>query len=280
MADKIKIAAAQMDPILMKPKENLQKVLLLIREAARDKARLIVFPECAITGYLFSSRQEAVPFMETIPGPSTLEVATFCKKLGVYVILGLLERHLDNCFNTAALIGPEGIIGQYRKIHLPCLGVDRFLDPGDKPFLVHKTSIGNIGIHICYDALFPESARIMTLMGADILALPTNWPEGREKYPNYILCTRASENRVNFVAANRIGQERGSRFIGRSKIIDVSGNTLVEATSDKEEIICAEVDLLEARQKHVIAIPGEVEFDPINDRRPELYGEISSLRNR
>lgn len=274
MVVEMKIAGVQMEPILMKPKDNLEKILLLIKKAADNKAKLIAFPECAITGYLFSSRQEAIPFMETIPGPSTLEIATYCRKLGVYVIVGLLERDADKCFNASALIGPEGIIEKYRKIHLPCMGVDRFLDVGDKPFLVHKTPIGNIGIHICYDALFPESARVMTLMGADILVLPTNWPKGREKYPNYFLNTRAAENRVHFMAVNRIGEERGSQFIGRSKIINASGDTLVEASSDKEEIIYAEVDLLEARQKHVIAIPGEVEFDPINDRRPELYGEI------
>jgi predicted amidohydrolase len=275
MFDKIKIAGVQMEPKLMKIADNLEKIMFLIKKAATENANLIVFPECALTGYVFSSRQEASPFLETIPGPSTKEIAVRCRELGVYVIVGLLEKDADKCFNAAALIGPQGVVEKYRKIHLPCLGVDRFLNLGDRPFSVHKTPIGNIGIHICYDALFPESSRIMALLGADILVLPTNWPEGRERYPNYVVNTRACENRVHFVAVNRIGEERGSRFIGRSKIVGASGDTLIEAYPDKEQIIYAEVSLSQARQKNVVFIAGESEFDPIHDRRPELYVEIS-----
>jgi predicted amidohydrolase len=163
-----------MDPKLMKTANNLEKILLLIKKAAGEKANIVVFPECALTGYLFLSRQEAIPFLETIPGSSTDKIATLCREMGVYVIVGLLEKEADKYFNAAALIGPDGLVGKYRKIHLPCLGIDRFLDLDEGPFSVYKTSAGNIGIHICYDVLFPESARVMTLLGADILTLPTN----------------------------------------------------------------------------------------------------------
>ena len=114
----------------------------------------------------------------------------------------------------------------------------------------------------------------MTLLGADILALPTNWPEGRENYPNYVVNSRTYENVVHVVAVNRVGEERGSHFIGLSKIVNASGDTLVEASPDKEQTIYAEVSLSQARQKHVVFIPGESEVDPINDRRPELYVDI------
>ena len=275
MRDKIKIAAVQMEPRIMEIRENLDKILLKTRTAADSGADLIVFPECALTGYVFSSREEAIPFAETVPGPSTDELADCCQKLGVYVIAGLLEIDDNKCFNAAILLGPEGLIGKYRKNHLPFLGIDRFLDPGDEPFRVYKTPIGNIGIHICYDCNFPESARVMALLGADILALPTNWPEGRGKVTKYVVVTRAYENKIHLVAANRIGRERGTKFIGQSKIVDAWGNTLAEADSDSEQIICSEVSLAEAREKHIICKAGEFELDFMRDRRPELYGKIS-----
>src|SRR4030042_1001827 len=129
MSDKVKIAAVQMNPAIMQNKKNLDKILSEVRTAAGNGADLIVFPECALTGYVFTSREEAIPFMETIPGPSTKELSACCKELGVYVILGLLEIDADRCYNAAVLIGPKGIIGKYRKNHLPFLGIDRFLNP-------------------------------------------------------------------------------------------------------------------------------------------------------
>ena len=275
MSDKVKIAAVQMNPKIMANSENLDKILLETRHAANNGANLIVFPECALTGYVFASREEAAPFMETIPGPSINELAACCKKLGVHMIVGLLEKEADKCFNTAVSIGPQAVVGKYRKNHLPFLGIDRFLDHGNNPFRVYNTPIGNIGMHICYDCNFPESARVMTLLGADILALPTNWPEGREKIAKYVINARAYENRVHLVAVNRVGREKGTRFIGNSKIVSALGDTLVQAGSDDEEIIYAEVSLAEARQKHIIFKPGEFEMDFIHDRQPRLYGEIT-----
>ena len=272
---KVKIAAVQINPGITKNRENLAKIISKTRTAAQNGADLIVFPECSLAGYVFSSREEAMPFTESIPGTSTNRLATCCQELGVHVIVGLLEKDADRCYNAAVLIGPEGIVGTYRKNHLPFLGIDRFLDAGDKPFQVHQTPIGNIGIHICYDCNFPESARIMALLGADIIALPTNWPEGRERIPAYVVNARAYENKVHFVAADRVGSERGANFIGRSKIIGASGDTLAEASNDAEEIIYAEVNLAEARQKRIIFKPGEFEIDFIHDRRPELYGELT-----
>jgi predicted amidohydrolase len=275
MRGKVKIAAAQMEPRLMGNRENLDKILLKARTAASSSADLIVFPECALTGYLFSSRKEAMPYAETIPGPSTDKLAACCRELGVHVIVGLIEIDDDRCFNAAVLIGPEGLVGKYRKNHLPFLGIDRFVDPSDEPFRVYKTPIGNIGIHICYDCNFPESARVMTLLGADILALPTNWPEGRGKVAKYVVVTRAYENKVHLVAVDRVGNERGTKFIGLSKIINAWGDTLAEANSDDEQIIYGEVSLAEAREKRVIFKAGEFELDFMRDRRPELYGKIT-----
>jgi len=275
MRDKVKIAAVQMDPKIMEKGVNLDKILREAKSAASNGVDLIVFPECALTGYVFASREEAIPFMETIPGPSTHELAACCKELGVHIITGLLEIDTDRCFNTAIMVAPQGLVGKYRKNHLPFLGVDRFIDPGDQAFQVYPTPIGNIGLHICYDCNFPESARVMALLGADILALPTNWPEGRGKVAKYVVNTRAYENKVHLVAVNRVGTERGTRFIGNSKIVDAWGDTLAEASSDQEEIVYAEISIAEARQKRIVLKPGEFELDFIGDRRPELYGELT-----
>ena len=275
MSDTVKIAAVQTDPKITKNEENLEKVLLKTKTAANDGADLIVFPECALPGYVFASREEAMPFTESIPGASTDKITACCQELGVHIVVGLLEKDADRCYNAAVLIGPGGLVGKYRKIHLPFLGVDRFIDAGNEPFPVYQTPIGNIGIHICYDCTFPESARIMTLLGADIIVLPTNFPKGRDKIIDYLVNTRALENGIHFVAAGRVGNERGIEFLGRSKIVRASGNTLAEASRDDEEIIYAEVRLAEARQKRIVIKPGEFELDRIHDRRPDLYGELT-----
>jgi len=271
----VKIAAVQINPKIKKNKQNLEKILLEARKAAENGADLVVFPECALPGYMYTSLGEAMPFMEGIPGESTAKVAALCKELNVHVIYGLLEKDTKKCYNAAALVGPGGLVGKYRKVHLPFLGVDRFVSRGDLPFKIYRTSIGRIGIHICYDCSFPESARVMALQGADIIVIPTNWPGGREKAPQHIIPTRAYENRVFVVAVDRVGEEGGAIFIGHSKIVSPDGDTLVEASADKEETIYAEVNLAEARQKRVVFKPGEFECDYIHDRRPEFYTEIT-----
>ncbi len=275
MRDKIKIAGVQMDPRIGAIEENLEKISQQARTAAASGADLIVFPECALTGYVFSSCQEAQPFMETIPGPSTDKLVNICRELGVYIVMGLLEKDGHYCYNSAVLSGPEGLIGRYRKNHLPYLGIDRFVDGGNEAFRVYETQIGRIGLFICYDCTFPESARVMALAGADILALPTNWPQGRAKVPQHVIITRAFENKVHLVAVDRVGKENGAKFLGLSKIINAWGDTLAEAGSEDEEIIYGEVKLSEAREKHVIIKAGEFEADFIHDRKPWLYGKIA-----
>jgi predicted amidohydrolase len=277
MKDKVKIAAVQMDPKLKKKEENLEKIQLKARDAATESAELIIFPECALTGYMFNSRKEAVASAEPIPGPATERLSALCHELSVHVVVGMLEVDGDRCFNIAVLMGPQGLVGKYRKTHLPFLGVDRFLDHGNNPFRVYRTPVGNIGMYICYDCNFPETARVMTLQGADILALPTNWPDGRGNIPQYVINTRALENRVFVVAADRVGTERGSKFLGMSKIASPLGDTLAEGSRENEEILYAEVSLAEARQKHIIIKPGEFELDLIGDRRPELYGRLTYM---
>lgn len=278
MSDIIKIAAVQMDPKLMQIKKNLKNMVNAAREAAHNKANLIVFPECGLTGYVFSSREEALPYAETIPGPSTEELQSICQELDVYIAFGLLEKERDSLYNAISFIGPKGFIAGYRKNHLPYLGVDRFVDKGNRPFQVHATPIGNIGLHICYDVLFPESARIMALLGADIIVLSTNFPYGRGETLNCVARARAIENKVNLVSSDRVGAERGFSFAGLSHVVNATGEILDIATPDQEEIVYGEVSLEAARQKHRVFIPGEWEIDNIGDRRPEIYGVITQKK--
>jgi predicted amidohydrolase len=275
MSDTVKVAAVQTDPKLMQNRDNMAGMIEMVKKAADNGANLVVFPECGLTGYVFHSRDEALPYAETIPGPSTEELSALCRQIKVYVIYGLLEKADDKLFNAAAFVGPEGFIGSYRKVHLPFLGIDRFVDKGDRPFQVFSTPIGKVGMHICYDILFPESARVMTLLGADIVVLSTNFPQGRGEALNCVARARSLENKVHLVLSDRVGTERGFTFAGMSNVVNATGEVLGLASPDKEETVYGEVSLEAARQKHRVFIPGEWEIDNIGDRRPELYGLIS-----
>jgi predicted amidohydrolase len=160
-------------------------------------------------------------------------------------------------------------------VHLPYLGVDRFLTPGDRPFRVFDLPAGRLGVNVCYDASFPEAARVLKLLGAELIALPTNWPPGAWRTPEFVLRTRAQENHVFYAAANRVGTERGWTFIGRSQVVGCDGDTLAEAAPDREEIIFARLDLGEANRNRIVNVAGAYEIDRLADRRPEFYGPVA-----
>jgi predicted amidohydrolase len=271
-----KIAGVQMDCRLGDKTRNLRVIEERLREAAANGARLIIFPECALTGYAFESREEAFPLAETVPGPSTAVLARCCHELGAWAIYGLLERDSESSrfFNTCALVGPDRSTRSYRKIHLPVLGVDRFATPGDRPFAVHDLDGLRLGLSICYDGSFPESARVLALLGADLVVLSTNWPTGALNTARYLVPARALENHIYYAAVNRVGEERGFRFIGQSRIVGVDGEPLAASAGDEEQILYAELDPGLAREKQIVNIPGKYEINRIAHRRPEMYGII------
>ena len=179
----IRIAAAQMDVKLADREGNLARMLAKLETAAVQGAELVVFPECALPGYCFESLEEARPYAETVPGPATNAFAAACKKLNVHAVFGMLEADGARVFNTCVLVGSGGVVGTYRKVHLPFLGIDRFTTPGDRPFAVQEIPVGNqtlrVGMNICYDGSFPEAARVMTLQGADLIVLDSHpTPQG------------------------------------------------------------------------------------------------------
>jgi predicted amidohydrolase len=271
-----RIAAVQMDCTFADKKKNLAEIRARLRQAREQGARLVIFPECILTGYCFESKAEAAPLAETIPGPSTEVLAQDCAELDVWMVLGLLEAEPggDRLFNACTLIGPHGVAANYRKIHLPYLGVDRFATPGDLPFAVHDLGGLRIGMNICYDGRFPESARCLMLLGADLVVLPTNWPPAASCVVKTLIPARALDNHVYYAAANRVGTERGFRFIGMSRILDCLGEFLAVSESDSATILYAEVDPEVARKKHLVHIPGEYEVHRTRDRRPEMYEAI------
>jgi predicted amidohydrolase len=185
----------------------------------------------------------------------------------------MLEREGDVLRNTAVVVGPDGLLGRYRKTHLPYLGVDRFVTPGDELEVV-DTPAGRIGVEICYDLRFPELTRALALDGAEILVLPTNWPVEARANADVLTRARAYENRVFLLVANRVGRERTAEFCGWSQICDVRGDRLVEAGGGEETLLVAEIDVAEAREKDIVPSPGTYEMSLFGHRRPELYGSL------
>jgi 5-aminopentanamidase len=268
----MRVAVAQIEPKLAEQERNLEACFARLDEAAGAGAELLVLPECAIPGYMFDSAEEALPYAEEIPGPASEAFERECSRLGVHAICGLLERDGDTLHNAAILVGPDGLIGSYRKTHLPFLGVDRFVVPGDE-LKVFDTALGRIGLIICYDLRFPEVTRTLALHGADIVALPTNFPMAAKVQTELITVARAAENRVYLLCANRVGQERWGEFCGWSQIVDPYGKRLAEAGETEEVLLVADVDVEKARDKDYI-VPGEYELYLFGHRRPELYGAL------
>jgi predicted amidohydrolase len=269
------VAGIQCDPQFARPEHNLEMISDWSAQARQAGASLAIFPECTVPGYCFDSLEEGLAIAETVPGPATNALAAIARRLELHLIVGMLERAEDQLYNVAVLVGPGGLIGNYRKIHLPFLGVDRFTAHGREGFQVYDTGLARIGVNICYDCSFPESARVMMLSGADLIALPTNWPEsGGCAVPDFVVPTRALENKVYYAAINRVGTERGVRFIGRSSIIDPFGKPLAVA-DDTEQMLLAEISPALAREKHIVRVPGEHEVHRVNDRQPDQYGLLT-----
>ena len=269
-----RVAGVQFDVQIADRKSNLKRMLDFMRQAAKESVDVTIFPECALAGYCFDSIDEARLHAESIPGPSTEALAEHCAKVDQHVVVGMLESEGDVLYNAAVLVGPQGVVSVYRKAHLPYLGVDRFTTPGNLPYTVPSVGDLRLGMNICYDASFPEATRSLMLLGADLVALPTNWPPGAENVCDCLIRARALENAIYFIAVNRVGSERGFDFIGQSQIADPAGKCLHRASRDQEEVFFADIDTAQSRRKHLVRVPGQHEINRVADRRPDLYGPL------
>ena len=271
----MKIAGVQMDVRLGDVTGNLERMADFLRSTTSEGARITIFPECSATGYCFESREEAAQYAEPLDGPIVAAMQSACANVDACAVFGMVEADGDRLFNAAVLIGPNGVVGSYRKVHLPYLGLDMYTTPGDRPFAVHEVEGMRIGLNICYDSAFPEASRCLALLGADLIALPTNWPPGAKCLADTAISTRAMENAVYYAAVNRVGTERGFDFIGRSSICGPGGEVIDAASHTNQQVLYADVDLHRPRRKLFVRVPGKHEIDRLADRRPEMYGPLT-----
>lgn len=280
MLDQLTLASSQFDAHILDIPFNLSKIEDLTRKAVSvHHADLVLFPEAALTGYCFSSPQEVWEGAVDPAGPEISQLKHLAAELNVSLVFGAATRLGDVCHNTVFFLEPDWQVYQYHKSHLPFLGLDKFVEAGDRAAGVFHTRFGSIGLIVCYELRFPETARVAALEGARLILQPTNLPVGGESHPDFLTRARACENRVPFASCNRVGTERGFTFIGRSQVIDREGNILAEAHNG-EEIISATLDLTLGEDKDIIGTPGEREMYLFRDRRPSLYETICHTTNQ
>lgn len=267
--NKVKVALAQISCKRGEKTENLMKIETNLTEARRQGADLVVFPELALTGYCVQDQIHSLA--ETIPGHSTNTVEEMARRTGMYVIFGMPEisDKTGGIYNTAVLIGPEGLIGKYRKMHIPDAAEERHFHPGSTAS-VFDTNVGKLGLIICYDVFFPEVSRLTRLKGAELIVCVSASPRCDEGSPiesqtflETLVTARAIENTAFIAYVNLTGEGQGMQFWGGSKLVGPSGRTLARAKYDDEDLLIGEVDYADVQSvQDFISI--------FNDLRPEL----------
>jgi len=256
---------------------NVERSLQLIDKAVEKGANLVVLPELCNTGYMFASREEAFAIAEEIPaGPTVAAWIACAARHRLHLVAGICERAGASLYNSAVVIGPDGFVGTFRKVHL-WNEEALYFEPGDLGFPVFQTPIGRIGVAICYDGWFPETFRLCALQGADIVCVPTNWvpipgqAEGRQAMANILAMGAAHSNSMFIACADRVGTERGQPFEGQSLIVSYTGWPVAgPASRDSEEIVLAEINLSEARRMRNWNAFNQV----LRDRRTDVYDEM------
>ncbi|HEY6538204.1 MAG TPA: nitrilase-related carbon-nitrogen hydrolase [Candidatus Dormibacteraeota bacterium] len=277
----LKLAVCQYAPQLGDPSGNRSRGSEWIGRAADAGAGLVVLPELASSGYTFHSREEADRAAEAADGPILSAWSETCRARGVYAVVGFCERGQRGRFNSAALLGPEGMVGIYRKAHL-FYDEQSYFESGDLGFPVFELPFGRVGMLICYDLWFPEAARVLALAGAELICVPTNWVANFRRrvtdergwvMGDYAAVGAATQNQVFVAAADRIGEEREVEFIGGSCIVGPEGWLLAgPAPRTDEAMLLADVDLSQADARKQRTPRNHA----LGDRRPELYSALSA----
>lgn len=262
----------QFNPKFGEVQGNLETVLSALDNIVAD---LVVLPELAFTGYFFESRAELEGLAEDPADSSTVEsLITLCKSRQLYLVTGFAEKAADKIFNSALLIGPEGLIHTYRKLHLFNTEKDCF-DPGDAPLEVVSVCGVNIGLMVCFDWIFPEVTRILSLKGADLICHPSNLVLS---FCQAAMLTRSIENRVFTITANRYGTESRTHgsltFTGQSQITGPTGELFHRAKPDTEELHILSIDVEKARKKKITE-----KNDVFDDRCPAFYHDLVTLND-
>ena len=272
MGEKIKIALAQISCKREDKAENIRKMEETVTKAKKQGADLVVFPELSLTGYVV--RDQVYELAETIPGPSTKTIESLARKTKAYVVFGmpeLSEKTQATLYNAAVLVGPEGLIGKYRKMYLPTHSVieeKRYFRPGYQT-AVFDTELGKIGLIICYDIFFPEVSRLTRLKGAQLIICISASPAVRRAFFETLTVARAIENTAFLAFVNLVGIEDGLQFWGGSRLVGPNGKVLVQAKYDDEDLVMCDVDYADIR-------PVETFVPTLRDLRPELFDKLKS----
>ena len=273
----VRVACVQTGVVFGDIEANLERLTEKVRSLSGDGIDLFVFPEAYLTGYCVASTEEASA-IAVQPGHQTESVLSRLQGLaeevdGIIIVGYASQSESGKIFNVATLFEPGTEPRPYQKTHLPELGLDRFVEQGSQ-LQVLNTRIGTIGVLICFDIRSPEATRTLALQGADVLVLPTNWPFGADIAADLYPLVRASENKIFYATCNRVGEENGFKFIGKSKIVSPFGKIITEAANADEAVLIADLDFEIARDKRVVTVPGKHETTVFASRRPELYSEI------
>ena len=263
-----RVAFVQGRPRFGRTAENLERGLALADSVEAD---LVVLPELWSSGYVFSSHAEVEALAEDAArGPTARALSAAARRRRRHYVAGFPERHRGRFYNSALLVGPTGVRAVYRKLHL----FEReqvWFEPGNLPLAVHRVGAARVGLMICFDWRFPEAPRVLALLGADLIAHPSNlvFPHAQRA-----MVTRSIENRVFTVTANRTGADTRPdgtvRFTGQSQITDPMGHVLASAGVRTEIARAASCDLAAARDKSLTALT-----DLWASRRPEFYRALA-----
>lgn len=284
-----KVAIGQITPITGDKEKNIKKMEKFISEAAGQGAQLVVFPELVLTGY--NCGDQFFELAERIPGAATQHFTKIAEKFGIYIIWGMPETSVDGIlYNAAALVGPEGFIGKWRKNTLPGHATEatgpgafpdrRYFKPGED-LQVYETSIGKIGLLICYDIWFPELARLLTLKGADLIVGISGSPSFEREIFEPLVKARAVENAINFVYTNLVGQEGAITYWGGGFVVSagdkekkISGSPILcKAPYKGECITMAEID---SSARHEIS----PYFPFMRDLTTRMYEQLAEVHRR
>lgn len=267
----MKVAVVQIPPVAGDTRATIDRVAEYVRKAAEQGAELVAFPECFLTGGSFEDRDSLLARAVDIGRGDLAPILEAAAATKIHVVVGFYQTAEGEALNTAALIGPDGIIGLHHKRHLPFMIGDRFVDvPKGTEVPVFETPVGKIGLAICYEIRFPEVTRTLALEGADIVVLPAAWPIQARMLPDIFSRVRAAENFVYFVSANRNDLDGDMQFMGMSHVIGPDGNEIVNA-GESDGIVIADIDVTIARNKSIIREPGVYEIHPFRDRLPDTY---------
>lgn len=273
------IAVVQFSPVLNEVDFNMKAAAAALSRVPGSGNRLVVFPEMASTGYSFSDRAHGWRMAEPVPeGPTTKLWCELAGTTGAFIVAGLPERDGQALYNTAILVGPDGFVAKYRKLHL-WSEEKLFYEPGNLGLVVATLPFARVGLMICYDMWFPEQPRILRQLGADVLAVPSAWvwndtPAHVKRgfyMANYVGMVTAHLNQVFVAIADRVGQENDRRFFGSSLIAGPVGWPLGgPASEDAEALLSAPVDFVSGR-----CLRGWGALDNFDvDRRTDLYDEF------